>query len=476
MAHVYVDSNAVGTGTGANWANAYTTLAAALTAKAAGDNFWVAHNHAETQASAMALSSKGTAAAPCTVICVNSAGTVPPVSADIRATASITTTGNNAMTVYTASATYWDGLNFNCGTGAVAAKITLSQGGGIQRYKNCAFSKLGTSAATSAIQLDDANSNYRATIVWDNCSVTFGNTGDRIDIYTANLQWRNTTSPIVGATIPTTLFGMVFGGSIFCEGVDFSALSTNVMVAAGSAACPCYFKDCKLPASAVMTGTLTNPSGPEVFVIRSDSSGTNYRHEKYQYMGSQVVETTIVRTGGATDGTTPLAWKIVTGANSKWILPFECLPIALWNDSTASLTVTLYGIWGGGAVPTNANIWMEVSYLGASGSPIDSLATAGTADYLAAGANLTADGSTWGGSTTAFSMSATFTPAQKGPITIIVKAALASSTFYIDPQPAISGVTVSKSLILSPGVYANELSGGGGGARARLPSGLSGMG
>src|SRR3990167_972428 len=98
MAHVYVDSNAVGAGTGADWANSYTTLAAALTAKAAGDNFWVSHDHAETQASAMTLTSPGTAASPCKVMCVDSAGSVPPASADLATTATITTTGANALT------------------------------------------------------------------------------------------------------------------------------------------------------------------------------------------------------------------------------------------------------------------------------------------------------------------------------------------------------------------------------------------
>ena len=72
MPHVYVDSNAGGSGTGADWANAYTTIGAALTAKAAGDNFWVAHNHAETAAGAKTLTSPGTSAAPCTIICVDS--------------------------------------------------------------------------------------------------------------------------------------------------------------------------------------------------------------------------------------------------------------------------------------------------------------------------------------------------------------------------------------------------------------------
>jgi hypothetical protein len=44
----FVRSLAVGTGDGRTWLNAFTTLAAALTAGAAGDKFWVSEDHAET--------------------------------------------------------------------------------------------------------------------------------------------------------------------------------------------------------------------------------------------------------------------------------------------------------------------------------------------------------------------------------------------------------------------------------------------
>ena len=76
-------------------------------------------------------------------------------------------------------------------------------------------------------------------------------------------------------------------------------------------------------------------------------------------------ETTIVRTGGASDGTTPISWKIVTTANCNYSMPFECPPIAIWNDTTGSaVTATVEGIWGGGAVPNDDEVWLEVEYLG----------------------------------------------------------------------------------------------------------------
>ena len=52
-------SVAAGAGTGADWANAYTTLSAAFTAKAAGDVFFVSEDHAETGAVALNIDFEG---------------------------------------------------------------------------------------------------------------------------------------------------------------------------------------------------------------------------------------------------------------------------------------------------------------------------------------------------------------------------------------------------------------------------------
>ena len=81
MAAYYVWSGATGAGTGANWANAFTTLTTAFVTEVAGDTLYVAHDHAETTSSNLNLVSSGTVSNPTKVICVNRAGSVPPVSA-----------------------------------------------------------------------------------------------------------------------------------------------------------------------------------------------------------------------------------------------------------------------------------------------------------------------------------------------------------------------------------------------------------
>ena len=432
MSHVYVDSNAAGAGTGADWANAYTTLAAALTAKAAGDNFWVAHNHAETQASAMTLTSPGTAANPCTVMCVNSAGTVPPVSADLRTTATVTTTGANALTAG-AGNTYWYGISFKSGSGAVTTSLNLN-GAGINYFKSCSLEKLGTTATNSAINMGAISTGLATNYIFDNCSIVLGSASDRIRPG-APFIWKNSS---VGAFTVSGLMQMQSHGVSIFDGVDFSSVDTLVQSPAGTGVF--IFNNCKLKSGgSVLTA---NPTGAaQVYIVRADSSGTNHRHEKYSYTGTQTVETTIVRTGGASDGTTPISWKIATTANSKWILPYESLPIAVWNDTTAAnVTVTVYGFWDSASVPNNDDIWIEVSYLGASTSPLATINTANTkADFLAANAAQGTDTSEWGGgdTTTPFKMSVTLSspqPAQNGALYVTVKAAKASTTFYVDPK------------------------------------------
>ncbi len=417
----------------------------------------------------MTLTSPGTAASPCIISCVDHAGTVPPVSADLRTTGLIATSGANALTIGTGHAS-WYGLTFSAGSAANIASLNLGGSSALAHFfKSCTF-KLNNSSTSSAINVG-GSANISQVIVWDNCTVNFGAAGQSMGPQQGRFIWRNSGTPIAGTT-PTALFNMSNrAGTISLEGLDLSALASgNTIVGSNLVASHQFLiKDCKLGASVTVAATPAGPGGPDTILIRSDSSGTNYRSERYSYLATQTVETTIVRTGGASDGTTSLAWKIVTTANSKWIMPFEVLPITIWNDSTSSLTLTVYGIWGGGAVPNNDDIWMDVVYLGASGSPLGSFATTTKADNLASGSALTSDSSTWGGSTTAFKMSATFTPGMKGPITIYVRAAKASTTFYIDPRPEISGVTVSKSFIQGPGVYVNELSAGGstGVSRAR---------
>jgi hypothetical protein len=438
MAHIYVDSAAAGAGTGADWANAYTTLEAAAEAAgtAAGDSIWVAHSHAETRASAMSITFKNTTAAPGTVMCVNKAGSVPPVAADLSTTATITTTGANDITL--TGVAYIYGIIFSAGTGAVASGIQVGYLEGLQYFKNCAIKRAGT--VTGTITVGYPTNNQPQRIIFDNTTVEFGNVSDALDFGGTDFLWKNTSAPIGGAIFPTILLRSTVGSSIVSvRGVDFSALGTGkTLVGSFLGFGTVLLKNCKTHVDVTLSTTPTSSAKFSPTFINCDSGDTNYRTEKYSYEGTLTTETTVVLSGGAGDGTTPISWKVVTTANSHLTSPFECLPTTIWNDTTGARTVTVQGIWSTGALPNNDQIWMDVEYLGNSGSTQSTTATTGLANLLATPVALTAGDGTWGGSTTKFKMTSAITAAEKGPITVRIYAAEPLSTIYIDPKITLS--------------------------------------
>src|SRR4029078_12664558 len=172
---------------------------------------------------------------------------------------------------------------------------------------------------------------------------------------------------VIGSVFPTQLLSFNAPGSWLLEGCDLSALGSGNTLVTGvtpSANSIATLKDCKLGAGVVIAANPTTYGGVETAIVRCDSGDTNYRSERYVFGGTQSVETTVVRTGGASDGTTPIAWKLSTTANAEWEFPLEAPPITIWNEVVGTpITVTLQGIWGGGAVPNNDDIWIDVEYL-----------------------------------------------------------------------------------------------------------------
>jgi hypothetical protein len=429
VASYYVYSGAAGSNNGSSWANAFTTLTTAFATEAAGDTLYVAHDHAESSATALTLTSSGTVANPTKVICVNRAGSVPPISADRRATAQIVTTGNVAISF--AGFTHYDGCIFIAGNSTGVANLNLASGPVSYRFDNCSL-RLGGSNVSSKITVGNAG----VYVEFNNTTVSFGNISQAI--YPAGvLKWRNTPSALLG-TIPTVLFSHAAfaGGNIECIGVDFSAAGSGktLVTSVGATISATYkFVDCKLNASVTESAAPADGATIADFV-RCDAAGVNFTVRRHLVSGLLNEETTVIRTGGASDGTTSIAWKIDTTAYCSYSAPFECPPIAIWNDTTGSaVTATVEGIWGGGAVPNDDDIWLDVEYLGDASSPKGSFINDGKADLLTAAAGQTSSSATWGGSTTKFKLNVTFTPQQKGWIYARVKCAKASSTFYIDP-------------------------------------------
>jgi hypothetical protein len=432
----------------ARLANAYATNWGA-----AGHKFWIADNHAETQATGITLTNPATVAGGATyTICVDRTAALPPVEANYNTGATISTTAGGAISLRAtlAGVGYYQGISFSAGDAAAGASIDFSLNAAFSYVvKNCAF-RLNTTSAAGLISVGSL-ATASCQVLWDNCTVQFGAAAQFIRLNSVNFEWRNTASAVQGATLPTVLLAIntLNPAYVVCRGVDFSAFSGQLFMNNPTSPVPLVFEDCKFHASMTRYGTSTTSgySSAPVITVRCDSGATNYKSTRDEYAGSQITETSITRVGGATDGTTPTSDKIVTNSQAAFLTPYRMLPLAIWNETTgANVTVTVYGTINAGSLPLNDEIWMDVQYLGSSGSPIASFKSSCKSHPLAAGAAVSSDGSTWNGGGsgagwTPFKLVATLTspqPQMKGFIYITVRAAKPSATYYIDALPALT--------------------------------------
>ena len=294
MASYYVWSGATGAANGTSWANAYVAIGDATTGKPAGDVFYVAHDHAQSHSINTGFTVANTFATPSKVICVNRAGSVPPVSADRRATATVTGTG--ASQVGIGGCVHVDGIIFTGANYIAPCNAT----GNSQRFDNCSFRITGAAAVT--INFGNGGTVQGAYLELNNTTVSFGAVGQTFDVV-GHLRWRNTPSALLG-TIPTTLFKFFSGrgSDIECIGVDLSAAGSGKSIFPTNSnltAIKCRLIDCKLNAAVTIAAVPGNPGSNEVDVVRSGATGVSYNVYRHRTQGLLTEETSIVRTGGA---------------------------------------------------------------------------------------------------------------------------------------------------------------------------------
>jgi len=440
MANIYVrstDGNDADDGT--TWALADATLAGAAATDVAGDVIWVSQNHAESTAAPVNWDWAGTVASPIRVICGNDAAE-PPTA--LATTGTVTTTGNNTIT--TSSGTdylYMYGLILIAGSGASGtASLILNGSNGLQVYESCIFNLASTGIA-SVIFVSQSLNGYTTFL---NCSFQFSSTIQSFQV--AGIGIFRGGSILSDAAV-TILFGAVGDSSkIFFDGFDFTNCASTLNFTEDVARDVKFMlRNCKLPASwsGLLNGS-TPGEGSFYEMFNCDAGDTNYRYRRQVQFGQIDSETTIVRTSGASDGVTPLSWKMVSTADTEWNhQTLDTGEIVRWNELTGSaITVTIEVIHDSVTNMTNQQIWLEVMYLGTSGFPLGSFINDSSGDYLSAAADQTASSETW--TTTGLTnpnkqkLSVTFTPQEKGFLHAVVKVAMASKTVYIDPKLVVS--------------------------------------
>lgn len=440
MATLYVrstDGSDVDNGT--TWALAKATLTGVAAIDAAGDTIYVSQAHAESTASALIFAFAADNA-PVKIICANDAAEPPTTSAT---TATVTSTGNSNITF--AGSYYVYGLTVVCASGGTGSQVFSANGYGQQRmeFDNCKL-QMASTGSTAFFTFNPGNGSIRLRGV----QFKFTHASQKINTGVGTIDWIGGGIESGSAAI-TNLIALSGStpGVLRMSGLDLSAgASTMNIVTAGSSnrANQVVIRNCKLPASwsgSLVTGTIGR--GERVEMYNCDSGDTNYRLQINDYSGSITEETTIVRTGGASDGSTTLSHKYVTSSNAAFPhLPLIGPEMVVWNDTTGSSKTVTVEVITDNVTLTDAECWLEIMHLGTSGVPLGVIASDAKADVLGSAVAQTTSTETWTttGLTTPVKqkLSVTFTPQEKGYIHAVAKVAKASTTVYVDPKLTVA--------------------------------------
>jgi hypothetical protein len=447
MANIYVRStDGNNADSGATWALAKATLAGAAAIDAAGDTIYISQVHAESTAGNVNITLAGTRASPTRVLCGNDAAE-PPTA--LAATATLSVTGISTLNFSAANA-YLYGLTLQAGSAGNNASLNLSTtANGRFVWDSCIFS-LTTTNTSARINVTGAD---HAAIEWRNCSINFGNTGASVNFTTngSTFRWIG-GGAVLGSSSPNPATNAIFGGTgvggmWLIENVDFSNFAAAVHIdnGGGSNTNTMILRNCKLPAAWSGTLVRTAITAPRrVSMYNCAAGATNYALWIEQLEGAIRDETTLVRTGGASDGVTPISYKMTSTANVAY--PGGSLYsdeiVTRVNTTGSPMTLTVHILHDSVTNLTDDEVWVEVNYLGSSATPIATLITDAKADVLATAAAQAASSETW--TTTGMAnpnkqmLEVTFTPQMAGFVIARVALAKASKTIYYCPKAELS--------------------------------------
>lgn len=372
MANIYVSSvDGSDADNGTTWALAKATLTGALAIATSSDTIWLSEVHAESTAGIVTLTCLATPGLR--ILSSFDHTTEPPTALSTTASVAIGAVGqplsiNGFAFIY--------GVDFLGGTNSSANNDIQLGAAATPSGLILQSCKLTLRSATGV----DINNGNTGTTTNDDCFVKLIDCTIKIATAACLIRLQNARVHIVNLAVdaagstPTTLFGGIASapGFLLCESSDLSAEAFTNLVNVGFAAPSEFvFRDCKLPASiAVTTGTNPGMGGPTVVMDNCDSADTNYRLARSGYAGATTSEAVLVRTSGASDGVKKLAHKMVSASTCVFGQVFlEGPERAVWNNTLSAMTATVEIIHDSAAALTNAEVWIELHYLGTSGFP-----------------------------------------------------------------------------------------------------------
>jgi hypothetical protein len=424
---------------GLSWTNAKATIANAVDTASAGETIYVSDNHAElTSGAAVIWDSPGTAVLPLKILCVDDAAEPP------TALAKTATVGSNTLwSVYLRDGyAYVYGLIITAGT-STNPEMVIGDASDASGWilEDCDL-RVGGTSTISKYDIGTASSDSASYTEFINTSFKFTNASQKINV-TGRAIIRDCAAFLGAAsTVPTTLFQSLSGtstrwGDLACRNLGLQDQSGALVDASYNNPGTFTFADCKLHGSVVIGTGNAALGGTVVRAVNCGSGDTNYNYYLKRFPGSIVHETTIVRTDGASDGTTPFSRKVVTVDGATIFMPLRSDPVVMFSNTSGSQITVTVEVVTDNVTLTDAEAWLELSYLGTSGFPLGLFASDRAGGILATPANQTTSNATWTttGLTTPVTqkLAVTVTPQEKGVLSAVVCLGKANTTLYFDP-------------------------------------------
>lgn len=349
-----------------DWKAALPTLACLNSLSAIGDIGFVANNHAESAAVAKAFTFAAQA------ICVDPAGSLPPVQADITIGAVVETTGNNTITIGGGGNPSVQGIKFKCGTGSTGlTSLSFFQNSYLE---DCEL-EIATTNTAARVSVGSISTGVGFT-EWVNTKVTFKNTSQRVEGAFVELLWRDTDTPF-GGSVPSTFLGVITAnGSRWLatlRNIDLSSLTGNLLATATAQLFT--FENCKLNATTVFPATATQRGNLSTVRMHDcDDNSVNVGFNFKERSSNVLCETdgVMYRAGGASDGANSFSYKVTMPNNGQYLTQKpQLMKIGKrYNTINSAKTFTLYGILNGSALPTRDKLFCEFFVQDDANSPV----------------------------------------------------------------------------------------------------------
>lgn len=398
---------------------------------AIGDRVFISSDHNESTANATLGNNFNSTFGLVQFICVNRAGSVPPVAADVTTGASITATGG--INLYPGSDLYYQGITHVVTSGG----INLLSYHKTATFVNCLLNL--NSGGTNFIGFNGSV----GKLVLDNTKVQFNAAGQSVNTTNGTaapeLVWQNTPSAISG-TAPTVLFPNSWNMNVTCRGVDLSAV-TGTLVSGGSNTGAAYlFDSCRIASAVTRYGTPSTVCTRDTVELVNCYDGTTANiSERYTPFGTLTTNRSTTMVGGAQDDVGLFSHQMGSNANGTLFGTLD----SFWMDVEQSAVGTSHTATVeivSSATLNTTDISLQLEYLGTSGS---SLATFGNSlpNALTASAALPTSTAVWNSPPTtpqAQRLQVTFTPQTAGRLRGIVRLGKPSTTVFVNPQITVT--------------------------------------